>query len=489
MYKETFFVRLSLILSFFVGMKMEAQTTFDPPSRPVDYSSYLYIEDCVAGATRISTLPKIQSAVVDTFLAVRKAKYRSISKVAKDTGQICANRWLTGLRSLSDKEFVKEWVGFFVFLGEKTEARKRYSRYIDSLPAEEKLGAKGALAALFYGHLDSLGVDEWLELSADYFNAIPSDSFPLVASSYAAKVVNWVTLWEPEKADTALNLYLDFLDSLPVDKRNHPLIVNLIAPRFFETAILVKEPEAMLSLVKSTSDYSEYLKELWRKVGNVPRVIPVDSLIPRIKGKWWYAPKGKSASNFIATGFSADSADTRRHGKVNAIAFIEPGCHSSSPKSGRSNQWARQNAEQGECLGSLVVLNRLKETYPEIQLTIVSRTFGSFGSTLSESPQAEAETIAKYIIEHFKVNAYVAIEESEFFTMPGLDKRRVDLPTENDANFTIANSRLSRNGNVVLFDSEGKIFYSGSIAGENEVSVRNMVDAVMKRTKSPVAQQ
>lgn len=476
-----------LLLNGLCILRVEAQTKFELPNRSPDYGSYLYLDDCVAAAIRVDRLPKVQYAVVDTFRSERKAKYSAISGIAKDTGQMCAGKW--SAESFTNEDFLKHWAKAFMILGRSSEVREIYTRHIDSIPTSEKLDAKRALMALFAQYKEKETVDEWLKISADYFNDIPQDSFVLVANALASQVVNWVALWMPEQADTALNKYLAFVDSLPLDRRKSPIITTLIAPRFFETAVVVKEAEVLARLSKSTTEYSEYLKELWTNVGNDrPRILPIDSIAPDIKGKWWYIPQGTRMNDLVAAKMPIDSTVRPVKGKINAIAFIEPGCHTSSPKA-RSNPFVRQNAEGTNCPRSLTALNRLKEAYPDLQITIASRTFGSFGSTLSASPEAEAETIAKYIIEHYKVNAYVAIEEGEYFTLPGLDKRRVDLPSENDANYLMANTKLSRHGNVVLVDPDGRIFFNGAIDGDDEVAVHNMIGAVMKRNQTQTAQR
>lgn len=479
-----YLVFFALLSATIFGSGLYAQTKFELPARSPDYKSYLYFEDCIAAVVRIKALPLAQASVVDTFLQKREAKYKPISEPAKDTGLICSNKWLPD--SIASGQFVRQRRSELMMLGKRAEVLEVYTKIIDSLHGGEKDTARTEIINLFWAFLTKETVKEWLELSDIRFRNIPQDSSARIAVALAGQIASWIGLWEPEKADSVLNQYLTLINSSP-EIRKHSLVAGFIAPKFFPTAQLVKEPEILTILSQSTANYSRYLHDLWFKIGNDnPTLMPIDSIAPQIVGKWWYAPQVDSRRPYSAVKVSAESLIRPRSGKVNVIAFVDPGCHSSSPKA-NTNQFLRKNGD-GVCnILTLPALNRLKELYPDIQITIVSRTFGSFGSTISASAESEAETIAKYIIDHWQVDATVAVEETEFFRLPGDDRRRIDLPTLNDANFTIANHRLSRDGSVILTDQDGKIFYAGSITKGHEVGVRNMVGVVLKRNQPKTA--
>ncbi len=488
MRRLSFYAFLGFFLNVVYAVEGGTQARFLIPEKSPDYKSYMYFEDCLAAAGRVQYFQKWNHAVVDTFVDKRQPKYlMAISQPARDTGQICSNKWT--IDSVESK-FINRWADDFMRLGRSVEVKKLYARYIDSIPPDERLDARGKIRDLYGMYLDEYLVDDFLEYLTEYHKHVPSDSLPLKLSSLVSFVVTGVTLWVPERADSALNDYISYLETVSPERRKTYPLLWYFAERFFPTAKVVKEPEILEKLSESTTGYSEYLKDLWKKIGhNKELILPLDSTAPGIVGKWWYEPR-VTDRNLTASRLTDKPMSRPVPGKVNLIAFIESGCYSNSPKD-QSGGFARLNAKhEGDrarspmCARTITAIKRFKERYPDLEITIVTKTFGLFGSVLSGPPEAEADLFAKYLIDYYKINAHVAVVETENFRLPGLDRRRIDLPTENEDNYFIAGIRNAGHLNVLLVDPEGKIFYSGLIAlGDEENVARNLIGAVMKRGK------
>ncbi len=494
MKKIIYYSSVAFLINATAAVTGNAQSKFLIPERSPDYKSYMYFEDCLGAATRINMVQKNLVAVIDTVSEKREPKFMlAVPKPVKDTGQICSNRW--SIDSVESK-FINRWGDDFMNLGRSADVRKMYARYIDSIPASERFDARRAVWDLYSKYLEESLLDEFMELWADYRKNIPGDSVPLKIFAPAGDVAVWVRLWQPRLADSVLDDYIEIVAGIPPE-RMKPFA--FLTDRFYPNVKLVKEPVILSKLLESTTSYSNYVRELWTKIGNyTPLASPIDSVAPKILGNWWYAPK-KADNNAMAASRLTDIPSSRPvPGKINLISFIESGCHASSFRSwGKSKTAVRLNGEiegdkaRGEmCARTIAAINRLKEIYPDLEVTIVTKTFGSFGNILAGPPETEAETFAKYIIEHNKLDAYVAITETENFRLAGLDNRRVDLPTENEDNYFISNIRNGGHLNVLLVDPEGKIFYSGLLAlGDEENAARNLIGTVLKRSQSHTIKQ
>ncbi len=495
MMKNFMRISLTLVLLFASTESIGAQVRFDVPERVPDYKSYTYLEDCLAAVGRISYIQKNSVKVVDTFSSQRKKKYHNpIPQAVKDTGRICSDRWT--LDSVETK-FITHWTEDLMALGRTADVKDVYKRYIDSIPAEERLKARGHVRDLYSRYLDDELLSDYLVYWLEYHNEIPADSIPWKFTSLLSKIITWVQLWEPGRADSALNEYISYVNSIPVEKRTSPFI-SYMAERFFPTAIVVKEPEILQKLTESTTGYSEYLKDLWKKIGHGEELIlPIDSAAPTLLGNWMFAPKVEGDGKLTAQKLSDNSLVRPAKGKVNLITFIEGGCHNSSPRATGPGALERQNAQiEGQfdpgniCARTVAAINRIKHTHPDLEVTVVTKTFGSFGNVLSTSPEDEAEVLAKYYIENYGMNAHVVVAETEHFRLPGLDQRRIDIATENEDNYHIAGRRNAGHVNVVLVDQDGKIFYSGIIVlGDEENVARNLVGAALRRSQTKAAQQ
>lgn len=482
---------VALTVALGITARGNAQAKFLIPERSPDYKSYMYFEDCLSAADRIQYMTKRHGEIVDTALYKREPKFLfAISKPAKDTGQLCSARWT--LDSVETK-FIDRWGGDLMALGRSEDVRKIYARYIDSVSGDAQFAARRSVFNLFNQYLDEGLLDDFMELWAEYHKNIPTDSVPLKIFAPAGYVATWIRLWQPRLADSVLNEFMRNVEGIPPEKIRP---YSFLTETFFPTVKIVKEPAILEKLAESTAKYSEYLNELWKKIGNLkPSVSPIDSVAPGIVANWWYAPKSAGDNLFSASRLTEESMRRPVPGKINLIAFVESGCHDLSIRSNGSPV-VRQNGEiQGDransniCARTIAGINRLKEVYPDMEVTVVSKTFGSFGNVLAGPPEHEAEVFAKYLIEHKKVKAHVAVVETENFRLGGLDNRRIDLPSENEDNYFIANTVNSGHLNVLLVDPEGKIFYSGLIALEDQENIaRNLIGAVKKRMQSMAVQ-
>lgn len=71
----------------------------------------------------------------------------------------------------------------------------------------------------------------------------------------------------------------------------------------------------------------------------------------------------------------------------------------------------------------------LKEVYPDLEIIVLSNTYGTVGQLGPLALADEADTLAKLFLGHGRVSAHLVVEHTPFFHVEAPDGRRIDLPT------------------------------------------------------------
>lgn len=235
--------------------------------------------------------------------------------------------------------------------------------------------------------------------------------------------------------------------------------------------------EAVDSLKVSTPAYRKYLGGIWKSImGYEPDSDSERSAIglkaPQPTGHFWY-------SNLGADGKvkSIDSVELIKKGKVNAIYFAQAGCHSNY----KFVVNGRHNGNPSDCWREIFRLRKLQERYPQINVILVSNTFGSFADAPPLEPQQEADTLADYFLNFHKLKATQVVYKTDFIRLAGYDNRRIDSETDNYVAFRLGSYSLAIYNNVVMVDEEGLIFHNGDLGSMGEYMANARIEAVMSR--------
>jgi hypothetical protein len=129
------------------------------------------------------------------------------------------------------------------------------------------------------------------------------------------------------------------------------------------------------------------------------------------------------------------------------------------------------------CAARLAALRRLSERFPALEITIVSRTHGSFLHAPPMAPGEEAELIRRWL-EPFRVRgATIAVSSTPFWNLPHPDARRIDKDTPNLTSYSFRKSSNPTN-TAFLIDQDGIIV---SALGVNESDLTQFIDVLMHR--------
>ncbi len=74
-------------------------------------------------------------------------------------------------------------------------------------------------------------------------------------------------------------------------------------------------------------------------------------------------------------------------------------------------------------------LRRYKKLYPDLEIILLTTTYGTVGQVGPLELADEADTLAKLFLGHHRIPAHLVIEKKPFFRVEAPDGRRVDLPT------------------------------------------------------------
>lgn len=144
---------------------------------------------------------------------------------------------------------------------------------------------------------------------------------------------------------------------------------------------------------------------------------------------------------------------------------------------------------RAQCARLVYTLRRLIERFPELDVTIVTRTFGFFGFVKENvTAEVEAELLRRWL-ESFGVRATIAMTETQHWRLPNHDRRRIDEPTVNEVNYSFNGPAAPRNnGWSVLIDEDGKIVYDTIILpdrryDDRETRLAEMIEVLLDRSR------
>jgi hypothetical protein len=232
------------------------------------------------------------------------------------------------------------------------------------------------------------------------------------------------------------------------------------------------------SLRKSPVAYVAAKQANWNKAGgsqgsSMPTAIGKKAS-PLI-GEFVFSPNGEP--------LAASSPIVRpTPGKVSIVVFLYGGCRAESPVSPGAKTRPSFSAQ---CQDTYAVMHRLAREFPEVEMTIASKTLGYVGDTRPLTPAEEADVMKSWWLGYHKLPATLVVANTEFFRIEGYDRRRIDLPVENTTNYLFGHERTPEveNKQAFLIDVDGTILAAGSLIPKTEKEFREILKIITKRPK------
>lgn len=134
----------------------------------------------------------------------------------------------------------------------------------------------------------------------------------------------------------------------------------------------------------------------------------------------------------------------------------------------------------GNCLGRVMMIQRLQKQFPNVEFTILARTRGYYGMVIEPTaPAEEAELIDSAYRKLNQLPATLVVYETPFWKLQDPDRRRVNEAGPNEAMFP---TLLSDKSEIIyLIDRKGEIVYKNSWANHMELQIGKVISALLEQ--------
>ncbi len=457
------------------------QTLFSRPDTSPDYASYKHFDECIAALSRLKRLSELLDPVwTDTVDVDSTAYLKKRDIIVVEPIRECLKK--RNLDSLS-VETATKYIDALLVANRDDDVMLLINRVKDSIAAEKGsisdwlLKSSGVLMSAQPARLEQAK-----SLYDEAMSILPEDSV-LQVVQYMANFASYLyKIGKHEDASKIADRIIKIVDTVAIDKyklsANRAESEKYHKESIYSFATKNMLPEAVDSLKVSTSAYRKYLAKTMR---SVLKHEPTDDEIghygqkaPKLAGHYWYSNENNTITK-------TDSFTAPEDSVVTIIYFVGGGCHSNSVSVSRG----RSNGRSGTCWGEIHKIRKILDMYPTIKLVLVTNTYGNFGDAPPLTPDQEADTLANYFLGFHNLRGKQIVYRTDFITLPGSDKRRIDLDTDNQLAYKdiLSWKQVSDFDGVVLVDEAGEIFHVGKLNYE-AFAVNQKIKAVMSRPRN-----
>lgn len=455
----------------------QAQELFVTPDTSPDYRAYRHMDECQSALMRLLSKEAAKDTVWrDTSVWVDDDMHRTLPDPIVQIGRICMAKVNS---DTLPREFVHLWASGLLIVNRDLDVERMYRSYLDSVPSSQRQAAFRQTMNV-YRNARPIRLDVIESLYNRALEEIDRDSIEhlILLNVYMANSI-YRTL-DMDVARGYINRTLDIIDTLSEQVKKRPSYFQAAMPLF--VAALYLDP-GFDSLSRSTVSYVNHVGGLYRRITGTDfeNKTIIGMTAPDIHGDFFLRLRDSSFNYGQGKVQNVAPKAIPVRGKINLIAFLQGGCH-------RFTAWdpnhVMRQAGSPRCWPLLSTIRRLKESYPDVEVSIVSRTFGNFASSPALDPNEEADTLARYFLDFHRINGNVVVESTPYFRLPGFDNRRIDTDTKNDINYTLLGKPRTSHTSVILTDENGIIVFEselGGISGSAEERSRQMIEALLSR--------
>lgn len=466
---------LASLLVAFPLLALDGQTRFSRPDTTPDYASYRHMEECIAAIERLSQAAQVEDPLWEDSVQYDVFKrFKPLPEpVVKYSRECLAN---IDLDAITFKD-IHEFARILLIADRDADVDRLYEKFADSIKADATRRSFIDML-LTYAKATPMRLEKVLVLQDVGLSQLPPDS--VIPGVLLRAVVASMVADAAGKDDLAIGLMqdlLNILDTLSPSIKAGPMYQGIAQQLIFPASYSLMTQEAIDSLSTSTDAYRKYLDRLWWTVvgdQSSAAIQPVGAVAPQLAGHYWYTNTG--GDGLIKR---VDSLLLPSRGRPTLLLFIQAGCHSTYMDMSYSH--GRNNGYANSCYGNIHRIHRIKKLYPELEVVLVSQTFGNFGDGAPMEPRDEADLLAEYFLGFHQLKGNHVVYETEFVRLQRYDNRKVDLETENDPRYIFGDVHLAGKNEVVLVDEKGKIFHFGPVTGMAEHRTDLKLKAVFER--------
>ncbi len=461
-----------------------AQTLFQWPDTVVDVARYTSVEECLAAVGRVrrgverserltrwrDTMPfDPQEKLVPAATPVKETAVRCAARFAEPAVDVKDFAPLLELYVAASRDsdaaalVTRRLAGVRIAKSRASAVDSAVAIYLQAQPAR-LAAAEELLSQRIRGSVDRIErLDTWGQLME------------------AAQMVG-----DTARARRAAQAVLATFDTLTPAERHserweqfESKFLTVLGSRLLllEAVIVVAGEQPILdSLRRSTASYVNLLQSVWAQTTGLRREsfpYPYGERAPRVAADFWFPPHAPDAPD----------ASRPSHGRVSVVEFLARCCGEEAGGTGGLSD--DELVEGGVHAGVFAVLRRLAIRFPDLDITLVTKTQGYAWYALMESLTDEANWLHSLVeSEHPPQGAALAVATTPFWRLPAPDGRRINTPVANDTSYSFG-KRFNPGDRAMafLFDKDGLLVQAeeGGFAGSDESKLGHIIDVLLHR--------
>lgn len=473
---KRWFVVISILSSFgFPYHGLSSQTAFEIKSQPPNYSTYQRFEECVSVMERIV---ERNADIVYLWRDTSRFKYifvvsEPVPQAASDTGKACIGS--INVDTVSSR-WVATWGVGLLMARLDEQAKKMYGRYLSSIQDESQYAFFENVVKT-YAFARPTRVNDVARLVKFADPQIHKDSNFMRLRLHFLLFKSQLMDDQLEAARASILECVEIAKAVTDEERlggyddiGLELIMHLK---------LMYSKDGFDSLVKSTDAYRNHLSSQYSKFFRAPLPPLIGSRLDSVAAAWRFS---LNSSDIVQL---PSSFKRPQPGKINLFVFLHGSCHQKTAARGKGDD-EQINVVRvvypNDCLPIVSLVKRAKIDFPEIEITVLTRTNGYFADSPPVDTKDEADTLAYYYLKHHAIPGVVFVEETEFIRLQQPDNRRVDELTYNQHLVLKPNGqREQTQAKVLIADEDGRIVHFGQTGFEELEMTQVVLKALTQR--------
>ena len=457
---NTRFRALGVIALALATAPVAAQTHFEWPDTAVRVARYATVDQCLAAVSRVWRGEKQREALTvwsDTMPHDPRAELEPLPAPVKETAVRCAARYAEPTASLAD---FAPLFALYLAADRDADATALLARRLAAVPAKNtsERVAVGDTAVNAYLEARPVRLDGAERILVERARA---------GSDRIARLELYTRLMQAAhgagdttRARRAAQWVLAVADSLTKAERESEAWENNNRGKmlvFNAMQELMGLPMMLDSLRRGTAALAALERNMWAQVtGERPEALPLPlgERAPAITADYWF-PREAAATPRPVTGH------------VSLVLLMN---HAGCVRVGASGDvW-------DQCTSLVYELRRVSARFPQLQITIVDRTAGSFLYLSPPTPADEAELARRWLDAYRIPGAALAVTNTPHWNLPLPDGRRIDKDTPNQIAYSFG--RSMKPSGVFLVDQDGLIV---SAIGFDENQIGKFIEVLLQR--------
>jgi hypothetical protein len=451
---------LALVALVATAAPAAAQTRFAWPDTAVQVGRYTTVDDCLAAVSRVwRRVQQREERTVwrDTMPQNPRAALEPLPAPVQETAVRCAARFAEPTASLDD---FAPLFALYLAADRDADASALLARRLAAVPAKStrERVAVGDTAVDVYLHAHPVRLDAAERILVERART-GSDRIARL-ELYTRLIRAAHGAGDTTRARRAAQWVVAVADSLtPAERESEAWENNNRGKMMVFNAMqeLMGFQMILDSLRRSTAALAALERNTWAQItGERPEALPlpVGERAPTITADYWF-PREAAATPRPAPGHISLVFLMNHAACVGVGAF---------------------GAVWDQCTSPLYTLQRVSARFPQLQITIVDRTAGSFVYLPPPTPADEAELARQWLDAYRLPGAALAVTKTPHWNLLLPDGRRIDKDTPNQIAYSFGKS--SQSSGWFLVDQDGLIV---SAISSDEYRIGKFIEVLMQR--------